>query len=227
MSSHFSSLLETLARRPFAWPLKPPPHVRLGTSLRRCRLHLRTTLFLRCASARCSLHPFLPTPFSSARLSVSRILARSLSMPSPSLRAGGLSLRALLAICQRRGRSQSPFWSIARLSLLRLRLPRHRPAALPPRALPQSPRARGPPPGSPLSPRGRLMALRCVSVIATMYIRRLSTTRHLLQLSRATSLCRPLCPRSPRPVARSSLSCSEERRYLLRRGLVKSRSDGL
>jgi hypothetical protein len=157
MSSHFSFLLETLARKPFGRLPRPPPLVRLGTSLRRCRLRLRTTPFLRSASARPSPRSFLLRPFSSARPSVLRTLARSLSRPSPSPLAGGLSLRALLAICQRRSLSQSPSWSIARLSLRLLRLLRHRPAVLPPRALPRSHRARGRPLGSPLSLRSRSM----------------------------------------------------------------------
>ena len=226
MFSHFSSLLEALARRPFARPPRPPPLVRLGTCLHRCRLRLRTTPFLRFVSARPSPRQFLLQPFSSARPSVSRTLARSLSRQSPSLRAGGLSLRALSAICQHRGRSQSPSWSIAHLSSHPSRSPRRRPAVLPLRALPRCRQARGPPLWLPLLLKSS-MVLRCVSVTATMYIRRLSTTRHSLQLPRATSLCRLLYPHSPRPVARFSLSYSEERRYLPQRGLVKSRSDGL
>jgi hypothetical protein len=226
MPSHFSSLLKAPARRPFARPLRAPPLVRLGTCLHRCRLRLRTTPFLRSVSARPSPRQFLLRPCSSARPSASRTLARSLSRQSPSLRVGGRSLRALLAICQHRSRFQSPSWSIAHLSLHPSRSPRRRPAVLPLRALPRCRQARGPPLGSPLL----LMSspgLRCVSATATMSICCLSTTRHLLQLSRATSLCLPLYPRSPRPVARFSLSYSEERRHLPRRGLVKSRSDGL
>src|SRR5258706_4125374 len=175
MSSHFSSLHEMLARRACARPPKPPPLVRLGL---RCRLRLHTTPFLRSVSARPSPCMFLLRPFSSARPSVSRTLVRSLSRPSPSPRAGGLSLGAPPAICQRLNRSQSPSCSIVLLSLLLLRLPRRRLAVLPLRALPRSLQARGPPLVSPLLRRGRLTVLRCVSVTAAMCIRRLSTTRH-------------------------------------------------
>jgi hypothetical protein len=226
MSSLFSLLLEMLARRRFARPLKPPPLVKLVTSPRRCRLRPRMTPSLHSASVR-PTPPFQLRPFSNASPSASRRLARSLSRPSQSLRVGGLSLRARLATCQHRSRFQSPSWLIVSPSLLHLRSLRPRPAELPPRALPRPHRARGPPLASLLSLRSRSMALLCVSVTAVMCTRRLSTTRLLLQLSRATSLCRRLCPHSPRLVARFCLSCSEERRYLPRRGLVRSRSDGL
>ena len=225
MSSHFSSLLETLARRPFARPLKPPPLVRLGTSLRKCRSHLHTTPFLLSAFAGLNPPLFILRFFSNARPSASKALARSPLRPSLSLRAGGLSLRALPATCQRHSRFQSPSWSITS-PLPRLRSPRHRPAVLPPRASPRSSRTRGPL-VLPSSLKSRLTVLRCVSVTATTFTRCLSTMRHSLQLSRAISLCRPLCPPSPRPVAHSSPSCSEERWYPPRRELVRSRSDGL
>ena len=214
------------ARRPFARLPRPPPLVRLGTSLHKCRLRLRTTPFLHSVFARLSPPPFRLKSFSSARPSALRTLARSLSGPFPSLHAGGLSLRAPLATCQHRSRFQSPSWSIPSPSLLLLRSPHHRPVALLPRALPRSCRARGPL-VSPLSLKSRSMALRCVSVTAITYTRRLSTTRHLLQLLRVTSLSLPLCPPSPRQVVRFSLSSSEERRYLPPRGLARSRSDGL
>ena len=214
MHSHFSFLLETLARKRFAGPPKPPPLVRLGTSLRRCRLRLHTTPFLLSASARFSPSPFLLMPFSSARPSASRILARSLSRLSPSLRAGGLYPRALLATCRRRSRFQSHSSSTASPLLLRLHSPRHLPVVLPARVFPRPHRVKGPLVSS-LSLRSPSMVSRCVNVTATTYTRRPSTTRHLPQLSRAPSPCRLLFLLSPRPVERSFLSCSEERRCLL------------
>ena len=199
-----------LARRRFAGPPKPRPLVKLGTSLCRCRLRPHTTPFLLSASARFSLPPFPLMPFSSARPSESRTLARSLSRPYPSLRAGGLYLGAPLATCQRHNRFQSPSWLIASPLSLHFRSSRHPLVALPPRALPRSHRTRGLL-VSPLSLRSHSTVLRCVSITATTSTFRHSTTRRLPQRSRATSPCPPLCLLSPRLVALYSLSCSEER----------------
>ena len=82
MCSHSPSLLETLTRRRFAGPSKPPPLVRLGTSLRRYRLRLRTTPFLLSASSRFSPSPFFFMSFSSARRSASRITLKVVPVPA-------------------------------------------------------------------------------------------------------------------------------------------------